>query len=224
MITTFEEKLPTLSELKCGYLEKRTNAKRWIEDDKDLEAMYKTFSDKAEITLWCEGPSSEEPTSKRGKKRKSDDSGDSGSSKRSAREETIDNIVQTLRKKHGEDYSAPQYRMWARMKHNGQHSSLDEPPPYPLFSGGSKKPPAKHESALTEALTNCANVVVGAITGNHTVSAPGSVSPGKRARVSGLYLEQLERLRALQQSGVLTSEEFEEQKAYALKNIRELNK
>ena len=87
------------------------------------------------------------------------------------------------------------------MKHNGQHSSLDEPPPYPHFIGGPKKPPAKHESALTEALTNCANVV-GAITGNHTVSAPGSVSPGKHARVSGPYLEQLERLRALQQSGV----------------------
>ena len=71
--------------------------------------MYKTFSDKAEITLWCEGPSSEEPMSKRGKKRKADDSGDSGSSKRSAREDSIDQIVQTLRKKHGEDYNAPQY-------------------------------------------------------------------------------------------------------------------
>ena len=186
--------------------------------------MYKTFSDKAEITLWCEGPSSEEPTSKRGRKRKADDSGDSGSSKRSAREDSIDQIVQTLRKKHGEDYNAPQYRMWARMKHNGQHSSLDEAPPYPLFNGGTKKPPAKRESALNEALTNCANVVVSAITGNNPVSVPGPVSPGKRARVSGLYLEQLERLRALQQSGVLTPEEFEEQKAYALKNIRELNK
>ena len=109
------------------------------------------------------------------------------------------------------------------MKHNGQHSSLDEAPPYPLFNGGTKKPPAKRESVLNEALTNCANVV-SAITGNNPVSAPGPVSPGKRARVSGLYLEQLERLRALQQSGVLTPEEFEEQKAYALKNVRELNK
>ena len=134
LIATFEDKLPTLSELKCGYLEKRTNAKCWIEDNKDLEAMYKTFSDKAEITLWCEGPSSEEPMSKHGRKRKADDSGDSGSSKRSAREDSIDQIVQTLRKKHGEDYNAPQYRMWARMKHNGQHSSLDEVPPYiPTF-------------------------------------------------------------------------------------------
>ena len=35
----------------------------------DLEAIYKTFSDKVEITLWCEGPSSEELTSKCGKEK-----------------------------------------------------------------------------------------------------------------------------------------------------------
>ena len=158
------------------------------------------------------------------KKRKSDDSGDSGTSKRSAREESIDEIVQTLREKHGEDYSVPQYRMWARMKLNGQHSSLEEAPPYPLFNGGHKKPPEKRDS-LKEALTSCATAVVSAITGNNHISnsAPGAVSSGKRAHVSGLYLEQLERLKALQQVGVLTAEEFEEQKAYALKNIRELN-
>ena len=44
LITIFEEKLTMLSELKCGYLKKRTDAKRWIEDNKDIEkAMYKTF-------------------------------------------------------------------------------------------------------------------------------------------------------------------------------------
>ena len=155
LIATFEEKLPTLSELKCGYLEKRTNAKRWIEDDKDLEAMYKTFSDKADITIWCEGPSSEEQTSKRGKKRKSDDS--SGTSKRSAREESIDEIVQTLRRKHGEDYSTLQYKMWARMKLNGQQSCLEEPSPYPLFNGG----PSENKDSLKEALTSCAKLIVG---------------------------------------------------------------
>ena len=121
-----------------------------------------------------------------------------------------------MREKHGEDYSVPQYRIW---NHNGQHSSLNEAPPYPIFNGGPKKPPAKRES---EALTSCANVIT-VITGNNPVST-GSVSPGKHAHVSGLYLEQLKRLRALQQSGVLTFEQFEEQKAYTLKNIRKLNK
>ena len=128
------------------------------------------------------------------KKRKSDDSDDSGTSKQPAREESIDEIVQTLREKHGEDYSVPQYRMWARMKLNGHHSSLEEAPPYPLFNGGHKKPPEK-TGFIKRGLTSCTTAVV----------------------------RQLERLKALQQVGVLTAEEFEEQNAYILKNIHELN-
>ena len=113
LIEAFEDKLPPLSQLKCGYLEKCTIAKRRVEDDKDLDAMYKSLKDNTEITL----------------------SSDTGtSSKRSTREESIDQIVESLRDKHGENFSGPQYRMWARMKLNGQHSSLDQPPPYPLFS------------------------------------------------------------------------------------------
>ena len=56
LIASFGEKLPQLSELECGYLEKRSNAKRWIEEDKDLEVMYQTFEENSEITLWCESP------------------------------------------------------------------------------------------------------------------------------------------------------------------------
>ena len=44
------------------------------------------------------------------------------------------------------------------------------------------------------------------------------MSPGKRARVSGQYLEQLERLKDLHQSGVLSLDEFEEQKKFALES------
>ena len=98
---------------------------------------------------------------KHGKKRKSDDS--SGTSKQSARDESINEIVQILREKHAENYSAPQYKMWARMKLNEHNSSLEEPPPYPHFNGGHKKPSEKQDS-LKEALTSCAKVVVGAIT------------------------------------------------------------
>ena len=49
------------------------------------------------------------------------------------------------------------------------------------------------------------------------------MSPGKRARVSGQYLEHLEKLKNLHQSGVLSIEEFEEQKKFALDNIRKIN-
>ena len=37
----------------------RKGSKRWVEDD-DLEAMYKIFDSTDGITIWCEGPLSEE--------------------------------------------------------------------------------------------------------------------------------------------------------------------
>ena len=46
----------------CGYFDK--GAKRWIEDNLDIEAMYEAFKDRdCEITLWC-------IQKKHGKKRK----------------------------------------------------------------------------------------------------------------------------------------------------------
>ena len=72
LVSTFKEKLPPLSELECGYLEKR-NGKRWIEDSKDLDAMYKGLNENDEITLWCEGKQCEDARRKSGRKRKSED-------------------------------------------------------------------------------------------------------------------------------------------------------
>ena len=49
-----------------------------------------------------------------------------------------------------------------------------------------------------------------------------ALSPGKRAHVYGQYLGQLERIKGLHGSGVLSSFEFEEQKKFALDSIRKL--
>lgn len=179
------------------------------------------------FTIWCEGRLSEEQQKKKeaGKKRKLEDANSNDTtSKRAARDKKLEEIMQTLRDKHGENYcSGPHLRIWARMYMNAQHSSLDLPPNNPLFSNYGPKAPKKE--SLTDALTSAATAVVGMIRGDaSTVAGAATMSPGKRARVSGQYLEQLERLKTLQSSGVLTDEEFEEQKAYALKNIRQLNK
>ena len=89
LIETFEEKLPNLSELKCGYLEK--GSKRWVEDDDDLEAMYETFDSTDEITIRCEGRLSEEQQRKKdaGKKRKLEDANSNDTTKRAAREKSL---------------------------------------------------------------------------------------------------------------------------------------
>ena len=73
---------------------------------------------------------------------------------------------------------------------------------------------------MSTALTSAATAVVGMLKGSEPPSNSLSLSPGKRARVSSIYLEQLEKLKTL---GVLTPNEFEEQKRFALRNIRELN-
>ena len=211
----------------CGYFEKRTG-KRWIENDKDLDAMYRSFNENDEITIWCEGKPGDDGVKKTGKKRKSDESecvedrGNTGSSKRAARETEINRITQELRDMHGLDkWTLPQYRLWARMKVSGQHESLDHPPQIPLFVGAVKTP-TKRGDNLTEALTSAATAVVGLVKGSPstpTHSSPSTptpttaLSPGKRAQVSGQYLEQLVKLKNLHELGILSLEEFNEQRS-----------
>ena len=85
-----------------------------------------------------------------------------------SREEAVDKLAQELRDKHAEQFSGPQLRLWARMKLNGQHNSIDYPPQSPLFNGRISKP---RRDSLSEALTNAATAVVGILKGT-----PGSPS------------------------------------------------
>jgi hypothetical protein len=82
------------------------------------------------------------------------------------------------------------------------------------------------KESLSDALTTAATAVVGVLTGKpaETIKESGNaMSPGKRAQVSGQYLEHLEKLKKLQDSGVLSTFEFEEQKKFMLTNIKKLN-
>ena len=88
LIETFEDKLPPLSELELGYLEKKTNAKRWIENQDDLEALYQAFFSGDEINLWCDARHLPEEQKKR-KKQKSEESDDTPVKKRASKEEQV---------------------------------------------------------------------------------------------------------------------------------------
>ena len=144
----------------------------------------------------------------------------------------MDEIAQELYEQHGERYDFRQLQLWARMKLNGQHNSMEHPPAIPLFTGAMARPARK--DSLSDALTSAATAVAGILKGkttenggNSMVSPGGSggstMSPGKRAHVSGQYLDHLEKLKKLQDSGVLSTSEFEEQKEFALTNIKQLN-
>lgn len=217
----FEDKLNEVDDIECGYFEK--SSKRWIEHDQDLEAMYQVFKGRnCEITLWF----SHESPSKRAKKRKGEEPGDIVASKRVSREEAVDKMAQELREKHGEElFSGAQLRLWARMKLNGQHNSMDHPPQIPLFTGTMLSKPKR--DSLSDALTNAATAVVGILKSNSqptNACEEKSMSPGKRARVSGQYLKQLGEIKKLHEIGVLSKSEFQEQKQLALRNIKEINR
>ena len=84
------------------------------------------------------------------------------------------------------------------MKVNGQHDDLDTPPQIPLFTNVVKAA-SKQRDSLKDALTSAATAVVGMMRGPHATPTPSSysttLSPSKCARVSGQYLEHLEKLK-----------------------------
>ena len=49
---------------------------------------------------------------------------------------------------------------------------------------------------------------------------PSGVSPASKAKLSSAYISQLRELQELRESGVLSEEEFQEQKMFALNNTR----
>ena len=102
LIETFEDKLPPLSELEMGYLENKTNAKHWIEDKDDLEALYQGFSLGDEITLWCDA------RHERRKKRKNEERDEPPIQKRASKEEPVDKIILQLWENHNDRFSGPQ--------------------------------------------------------------------------------------------------------------------
>ena len=220
-----------------GYFEGRSHTKRWIATQEDLTAMYARFSPGNEIFLWCIGKEEEEEelSHQHGVKRKSD----GAVNKRQAREDELDSIYDRLKEKHGDMYSTPQYRLWARMIICGTHDDLDTPPQVPMIVGAPLPKRPKQESltsALVDAATAFANVIsptscssnAESSTEPSTPKIPGrgisrtGVSPGRVADVRMKNLEQLRFMQNLLDDGILSTEEFDEQKQLILNTLRKL--
>lgn len=103
------------------------------------------------ITLFCEACPTDPSTTGTRKRR----SGDGASSNYAEYEQEVKRIALDLSDQHGNRYNEQQFRLWARMIVNGQHSDHDEPPNIPLLTGGGVKKTPKKDN-LTEAITNAA--------------------------------------------------------------------
>ncbi len=128
---SFQDKIPGQSnDLQIGYIARRRNGKRWIENDADLSSVYAQLEHSTSITLFCEGclesTHTAFGTTTKPRKRKSsyDD-----------HEEQVQKLATELEEKHGDKYNYLQVRLWARMVVNNQHDSMEGPPNIPIITG-----------------------------------------------------------------------------------------
>ena len=162
---------------------------------------------------------------------------DDDASSASDHEEEVKRVSEQLSEKHGDKWDQKQYLLWARMYVNKQWKSLNEEPDIPLLRGGLKKVPRKE--SISDAITGAAIAFAKALTPQNAPTPtpipmkqssdthsplPTGVSPASKAKLSSTYISQLRELQELRESGVLSEEEFQEQKMFALNNIRGMNK
>lgn len=129
-----EKQVPSTLNLFVGYFEGCQSTKKWLVSTEDLHAMYFAVqqSGKADIFL-CDGVCDKgEVTPARKRKRPNDDC---PPTKRAEKESEVDDITIDLKDLHGDKYTEPQYRLWARMIINGLQSSRETPPDIPMITG-----------------------------------------------------------------------------------------
>ncbi len=230
LIDSFPEYIPSMVDFQVGYLEGRGNQKRWIVRAEDLVKMYESVYEGDVIKLWCEGKGKEQSSCSR--KRKTDDE-EERQSKRDKKEEHEREIRDKLEEKHGTTYSVPQYSLWAKFIKMGRHESYETPPPIPLLTGTQKGRPQRKE-AVSDVIIGAATAFAQALkpsspsmpstpsTPPSKSVPPTSLSPNNQANLRRRYLEDLRTLSQLHDDGVLTSEEFQEQKDKLLLGLRKL--
>ena len=177
-----------------------------------------------EILLWCDAEVSDDKRFD-GRRKKRD-----GSTSSKADEEDVDEHYKTLTEKHGDSFSVPQKRLWARTLHCGTHDSYDTPPPLPMFGPQPKRP---KKDLLAETIMNAAVAIMKATTSptsaaqptQHDQFNPSSVvmSPGKSVELRMNNLQQLRVLQQLFDDKILLEMEFLEQKECILNSLRKLN-
>ena len=152
---------------------------------------------------------------------------------REEKESMVDEIVQELKEKHDESFSDPQYRLWARMIVTAVHSSKDTPPKIPMFTGvpsRRKAPKVTPEESIITAAAAIAKAVTVASSQTTIINSPqtqsplsvSGISPGRAADIRGKSYSQLSTLRKLFQDGILSQDEFDEQKDLILDGLRKL--
>jgi len=232
----FQNMLPESNDFKIGYVVGKQSTKYWLECEEDLGTMSKYLCSTKSVLLWCDARV-HKTDNKRSKRAE-----DEPPSKRQQIEKELEEISTELKEKHGNKYSIPQLRCWARLLMTGKHQSKDEIPEFLTNQLKKPKPPSLAEAITGAAKTfaeavkcpsTSASVVIdngGSRNSNvsHTnvpASLPSCVGIGiSPTKITELRLKKMQELRELQsllEQNILT-EEFVEQKRLVLDSLRKL--
>ena len=126
-----------------------------------------------------------------------------------------------LRAKHNDAYTPFQYKLWAEMYAKGGHNSLDDPPHASMFSRETKpQNRSAHDHAAV--MVSVIDKLCSAIATKAPKQMGSTLSPMKRAELRSTYMKQLSELRQLHDNGVLTEDEYEEQREELVQLMRQL--
>ena len=219
LMDSFTSELP-LQGFQMGYFEHPNNAKRWLVERRDLEEMYAAFPSGGKITLWCEINDAEDDSHQKRRE-----------TSRERAEREVDEVFKQLKDKHQEMESA-KLRLWAKLIHTGHHDDYDQPPNIPLITGQAKTSKPKKEG-ITEVVSGAATAIVNALNPKQqtTPSKSGEsthgqqlneISPLKVVTLRRSCLDDLKRAKELNEDGVLTDKEFQEEKTRILSMLKGL--
>jgi hypothetical protein len=228
ILEEFEDVVPPNISFSIGYFYGKQSTKYWLCTKEDITAMYDSYASQPEkdIRLWCHGKSDVDFVDKQAPKRKK--IAEDTRTRREEKEDRVAHLAKELKEKNSgvHDLSEPQYSLWARMIISGSHGSKDSPPQVPLITGINGKRNARKSldedvvraAAIVKAVNNVASTQ---IIHSHSASpAPVGVSPGKVVDMRGKSLNQLCTIKKLYEDGVLSQDEYKEQKEIILEGLR----
>ena len=173
---------------------------RWLSSDQDLKDMYIDYLGKKEIILWTYVSLPDDtPVPKASRSTSPDDSSPVHKKKRLRSEATsstlseVEEIVQDLKRIHGDNYTVEQLRTWAHLIQMGKHVSKETPPNKPFFQSCSKS----------------------------KIANPGS-EPQKMITMRGECINQLKKWHELLQAGAITQVQYDDLQGKILLDINKL--
>ena len=127
---------------------------------------------------------------------------------------------QKLKEQHKDKYTPFQLKLWAEMLTYGTHNSFEEPLNAAMFNRDKKGVSSNGESAVASGMMTAVSSMCQALRPKDVQETLSS--PMKKAQLRGMYMKQLNELRQLYDSDVLSKEEYEEQRSDLVKLLSKL--